>query len=112
MTALTRLLAHPESARSSAAERAELKRLLATRVATFNRCAKARGLVYPRYEGGFFVTVFVPRATEVAAAMRRAGVFVVPQTREDGKGALRLALCAVPEGQIKRLVDAIADSIS
>jgi DNA-binding transcriptional MocR family regulator len=85
--------------------------MLAARVATFNRCAKERGLTVPRYEGGFFVMVFLPRAPETAAAMRRIGVYVVPQTREDGRGALRLALCAVPESQVKRLVDAVADCI-
>jgi aromatic-amino-acid transaminase len=109
MTAVTRLLAHPESARAVSEERRELSRVLLSRVATFNRCAKARGLKFPRYEGGFFVTVFLPRATETAAAMRRIGVYVVPQTREDGQGALRLALCAVPENEVKRLVDAVAD---
>ncbi len=109
MTAVTRLLAHPESARTSSEERTAIGRVLLARVAAFNRCAKERGLLHPRYEGGFFVTVFLPRAPEVAAAMRKIGVYVVPQTREDGKGALRLALCAVPESDVKRLVDAVAD---
>lgn len=109
MTAVTRLLAHPESVRRALEERAEFSRLLLARVATFNRCAKERGLKVPRYEGGFFVTVFLPRAPDVAAAMRQKGVYVVPQTREDGQGALRLALCAVPETEIRRLVDAVAD---
>jgi aromatic-amino-acid transaminase len=109
MTAVTKLLAHPESARAAAAERAELARTLAARVRAFNRRARERSVKVPRYEGGFFVMAFLPRALETAAAMRSLGVYVVPQTREDGQGALRLALCAVPESQVERLVDAVAD---
>jgi aspartate/methionine/tyrosine aminotransferase len=109
MTAVTKLLAHPESARAAAAERTELARTLAARVRAFNRRARERAVKVPRYEGGFFVMAFLPRALETAAAMRSLGVYVVPQTREDGQGALRLALCAVPESQVERLVDAVAD---
>ncbi|MBX3186072.1 MAG: aminotransferase class I/II-fold pyridoxal phosphate-dependent enzyme [Labilithrix sp.] len=105
MRAITRLLTDPEMAKAADAERAELKALLAARVEAWNRAAKERGLVYPRYEGGFFVTVFVDDAQERAARMKEKGVFVVPS-----KGCLRVALCSVAEKDVPRLVDAIASS--
>ena len=61
------------------------------------------GLAWPRYEGGFFVTVFRDDAREHALRMKELGVFVVPQP-----GALRVALCSVAERDIERLVSALA----
>jgi aromatic-amino-acid transaminase len=110
LSAITRLLVDPEMARSVAAERAALKATLAARVEAFNGLAQARGLRYPRYEGGFFVTVFVERPREHAEAMRARGVFVVPQVAPAGGGVLRVALCAVAGRDIPRLVDALAGS--
>jgi aromatic-amino-acid transaminase len=103
LAAVTRLLTDGELAAACDAEREELKGLLRARVNAFNALAQPRGLRYPRYEGGFFVTVFTERAAEEAQALRREGVFVVPQ--EDG---LRVALCSVAEKDIARLVDALA----
>ena len=104
MRAITRLLTEPSMARSSDAERAELKALLGARVTAFNHAARAKGLKYPRYEGGFFVTVFTDDAHERAMRMKEKGVFVVP-----AKGALRVALCSVAEKDVPRLVDALAE---
>ncbi|MDB4937282.1 MAG: Biosynthetic Aromatic amino acid aminotransferase alpha [Labilithrix sp.] len=104
MRAITRLLTEPALARSSDAEREELKALLGARVTAFNHAATARGLKYPRYEGGFFVTVFTDDAHERAMRMKEKGVFVVP-----AKGALRVALCSVAEKDVPRLVDALAE---
>ncbi len=109
MAAVTRLLADPELARACDGERAELKGLLKARVDAFNRLARPRGLDYPRYDGGFFVTVFHERPLAKAAAMREEGVFVVPQARGQGSGALRVALCSVAERDVRRLVDALCD---
>jgi aspartate/tyrosine/aromatic aminotransferase len=103
MKAITRLLTEPELARASDAEREELKKLLGARVAAWNRLAPEKGLRYPRYEGGFFVTVFTDNAHERALQMKEKGVFVVP-----AKGALRVALCSVAEKDVPRLVDALA----
>jgi aromatic-amino-acid transaminase len=105
--AIARLLTDPEMARSCASERAALQSLLQARVAAFNRHARDRGLRYPRYEGGFFVTVFDDYPREKAEAMRAKGVYVVPQVRKAGGGALRVALCSVAERDIARLVDAL-----
>jgi aromatic-amino-acid transaminase len=102
--AITRLLVDPDLAEACTAEREVLKAMLHARVDAFNRVARSKGLAYPRYDGGFFVTVFHPNPFEKAAAMRDAGVFVVPQ-----KGALRVALCGVAERDVARLVDALAD---
>lgn len=104
MRAITRLLTDTEMAAASDAERDELKTLLGARVAAFNEAAQAKGLTYPRYEGGFFVTVFVSDAHERALRMREKGVFVVP-----AKGALRVALCSVAEKDVPRLVEALAE---
>lgn len=103
MRAITRLLTDPELTATCDRERDELKELLGSRVAAFNALAPKHGLRYPRYEGGFFVTVFADDARERAARMKERGVFVVPQ-----KGALRVALCSVAARDVERLVEALA----
>ncbi|MBX3213497.1 MAG: aminotransferase class I/II-fold pyridoxal phosphate-dependent enzyme [Labilithrix sp.] len=103
MRAITRLLTDPALASACDRERDELKALLGARVAAFNELAPKRGLRYPRYEGGFFVTVFADDAHERGVRMKDKGVFVVPQ-----KGALRVALCSVAAKDVERLVDALA----
>ena len=108
LAAVTRMLVDPDTARACATERAALAGLLRARVDAFNTLARGRGLRYPRYEGGFFVTVFHDAAAEKAEAMRAKGVYVVPQLPKSGAGALRVALCSVAERDIARLVDALA----
>ncbi|MGH7269976.1 MAG: aminotransferase class I/II-fold pyridoxal phosphate-dependent enzyme, partial [Polyangiaceae bacterium] len=106
LEAVARMLSDSEVSRACLAERAALKSVLLGRVAAFNE--RARGLRYPRYEGGFFVTVFTQHPREVADAMRAKGVYVVPQVRGDqAGGALRVALCSVAERDVPRLVDAL-----
>ncbi|HEY3816455.1 MAG TPA: aminotransferase class I/II-fold pyridoxal phosphate-dependent enzyme [Polyangiaceae bacterium] len=108
LSAITRLLSEPDLARACASERDVFKNLLGARVQAFNRHAHERGLRFPRYEGGFFVTVFDDRPREKAEAMRAKGVYVVPQVRKSGGGALRVALCSVAERDVARLVDTLA----
>jgi aromatic-amino-acid transaminase len=108
MSAVTRLLSDPEFARACSTEREALQALLRARVDAFNHHARERALPYPRYEGGFFVTVFHPAPREKAQAMRDGGVYVVPQVSKRGGGALRVALCSVAERDVPRLVDALA----
>ncbi len=103
LVAITRLLVDPALRVDLVTERNALKRTLFARVERFNALGHQAGLVYPRYEGGFFVTVFHDHAKEHAARMRERGVFVVP-----APGALRVALCSVPEADVPRLVDALA----
>jgi aspartate/tyrosine/aromatic aminotransferase len=102
--AITGLLRDEEQRAQCDRERAALKALLQKRVERFNLAAEPRQLRYPRYEGGFFVTVFHEQAEEKAQRMQKKGVFVVPQ-----KGALRVALCSVAEADVPRLVEALAD---
>ena len=108
MSAITRLMSDVELARVCNAERDALKARLSARVEAFNRHAPARKLRYPRYEGGFFVTVFDDRAREKAQSMRDKGVYVVPQVDSQRRGALRVALCAVAERDVPHIVDALA----
>jgi aromatic-amino-acid transaminase len=108
LLAVSRLLADDELSRACEAEREGLKAVLAARVRAFNEHAPARGLRYPRYDGGFFVTVSDDHAREKAAAMRARGVYVVPQVAGGTSGVLRVALCAVAERDVPRLVDALA----
>lgn len=103
MRAITRLLTDPALAQACDRERDQLKALLGARVAAFNELAPKRSLRYPRYEGGFFVTVFADDAHERAVRMKEKGVFVVP-----AKGALRVALCSVAAKDVERLVEALA----
>jgi aromatic-amino-acid transaminase len=110
MRAITRLLVEPDLAAACDRERETLKALLGTRVAAFNEVAPRHGLRYPRYEGGFFVTVFASAGDDAhawASRIKDQGVFVVPQ-----KGALRAALCSVAAKDVGRLVDAIASTRS
>ena len=106
--AITRLLTDPAAAGACNSEREALKTSLRARVDAFNALAQRRGLSYPRYDGGFFVTVFHDDALAKAAQMQEHGVFVVPQVLPEGGGALRVALCAVASRDIPRLVDALA----
>jgi len=105
--AITRLLTEPALAEACDAERAKLRRMLQGRVEAFNAAASKRGLRFPSYEGGFFVTVFHDDPAAKAAAMREQGVFVVPQVGPDANG-LRVGLCAVAERDVPRLVEALA----
>src|SRR6185369_9913049 len=98
MAAITRALTEPELHERVTSERAVLKALLDRRVAAWNESARAVGLVYPRYSGGFFTTVICDAASDVAAALKQDGVYVVPQA-----GGLRVALCGVPERDIPKL---------
>jgi aromatic-amino-acid transaminase len=100
--AVTKLLTDPALKARCDAERETLKNLLTARVDAFNALARPKGLNYPRYEGGFFVTVFTDDAEGRAAKMKEHGVYVVPQ-----KGAVRVALCSVAKDDVARLVDAL-----
>lgn len=107
MVAIARLLTDPALRPQVDAERAELIALLGRRVDAFNTAARAAGLSYPRYTGGFFTTVFVDEPFEAAAKMRAEGVFVVPIP-----GALRVGICALPTDGIERAVTTLASAIS
>jgi aromatic-amino-acid transaminase len=106
MAAITRVLTEPALAARVERERAALKALLDRRVAKWNELAGQAGLRYPRYDGGFFTTVFCDDAPAAALRLKAEGVFVVPQA-----GALRVALCSVAERDIGRLVDAIGRAL-
>lgn len=99
---VTKLLTDPALKAQCDAEREKLKALLTARVDAFNALARPKGLNYPRYEGGFFVTVFTDDAEGRAAKMKEHGVYVVPQ-----KGAVRVALCSVSQGDVTKLVDSL-----
>jgi aromatic-amino-acid transaminase len=103
LRAITNLLSNPDLAAACRRERDALKGMLRARVAAFNREAQETGIKYPRYEGGFFVTVFHDDAKAKAAAMRERGVYVVPIA-----GALRVGLCSVAERDVPKLVEALA----
>jgi len=110
LAAITRCLTDVTLAKACDTEREALKALLRARVSAFNALAQAHGLRYPRYEGGFFVTVFHEDAVAKAVAMKEKGVFVVPQRApagDQGSSALRVALCSVAERDVERLVDAL-----
>ena len=86
-------------------ERERLRALLGSRVVAFNREAAAAGLRYPRYEGGFFVTVFTRDVARTHDALRQRGVYTVPLA-----GAVRVALCSTPVHDVPRLVRELAEA--
>lgn len=107
MLAVTELLADPELKARSDSERDRLRALLDARVAAFNELAEAAGLRYPRYKGGFFVTVFTPDAELTVKTMQARGVFVVPLN-----GGVRVALCGTPVSAVPRLVEALVEGVA
>jgi aromatic-amino-acid transaminase len=107
LLAIERLLSDPDLRARSDRERARLVRMLAERVQAFNLHAGRAGLAYPRYRGGFFVSVFTPRPEVTAAVARERGVFVVPI-----QGAVRVALCSTSAAQVPELVGALADGLA
>ncbi len=106
LLAITELLTDPVQRARVDEERARLVGLLDERVQVFNREAARAGVRHPRYEGGFFVSVFAPDAEAAAERLKAAGVFVVPLP-----GALRVALCSTPARDVPRLVAALAAAI-
>jgi aromatic-amino-acid transaminase len=107
MLAITELLENPDLRARADTERQRLRSLLDERVAAFNRAAAKAGLVYPRYEGGFFVTVFTPDAEGTAERMKALGVYVVPMD-----GAVRVALCSTPLRDVPRVVEALVAGLA
>lgn len=101
--AVADLLTSPELRGRTDTERRDLVDLLARRITVFNDAAGAAGLDMPRYDAGFFVTVFSRDPARTAARMRESGVYVVPVT-----GGVRVALCSVAAPDVPRLVDALA----
>ncbi len=87
-------------------ERTRLTKLLGARVGAFNAAAEGTRLRYPRYDGGFFVTVFTDDATGAGQRLKKHGVFVVPQ-----KGAVRVALCGVSASDVPAMVGALNDCL-
>ena len=106
MAAVTRCLTDPSLRAAVDRERAGFVRLLSERVQAWNAAARAAGLAVPRYDGGFFTTVFTGDADAVAKKMRADGVYVVPI-----KGAIRVGLCSVAKIDVARLVDSVARAV-
>ncbi|MCC6647954.1 MAG: aminotransferase class I/II-fold pyridoxal phosphate-dependent enzyme [Polyangiaceae bacterium] len=100
MAAVARLL---DEGGRAAKERKVFTDLLATRVDAWNKAARPLGLQFPRYDGGFFVTVESKDPPGDAAKLREVGVYVVPLAV-----SLRVALCSVPTAQVPRVAAAMA----
>lgn len=105
--AISRLLNDPALKARADQERQALVSLLGARVEAFNHSAKKAGLRYPRYEGGFFVTVFANDGARAGLRAKEDGVFVVPQS-----GSVRVALCSTPVSKIERLVATLKSAAS
>ncbi len=88
-------------------ERAELVAMLAHRVERWNSRAEGTVIRYPRYQGGFFTTVFHEDAQGCAAKLRDRGIYVVPM-----RGAMRIAMCSVNNSQIDRIATALCEVLS
>jgi aromatic-amino-acid transaminase len=106
MDAVRRCLTDSELDAKVRAERERLRSLLDSRVQAFNLAAKGTSLSYPRYDGGFFVTVFAKDPKASMEKLTGRGVFVVP-----GPGSLRVALCSVAERDVGALVKALDESV-
>jgi aromatic-amino-acid transaminase len=101
--AVRNLLVDPELCAAADRERGELVDLLVARHAAFAGAATALDLPTVPWGGGFFTAVPTADAAAVAERLTAEDIFVVPL-----QGALRIALCAVPEAQMGRLAEALA----
>lgn len=104
--AVAELLTVPDLRARSLAERNDLIELLGKRIDAFNDGAEELDLRMPRYDSGFFVTVFTRDSQKAAARMRELGVYVLPIA-----GALRVALCSTPLDEVPRLLDALEQGV-
>jgi aromatic-amino-acid transaminase len=105
--AITKCITEPELRARVNGERKRLTQLLDARVRAFNEAAKGTKLRYPRYDGGFFVTVFTDGAAAAHQKLKARGMFTVPQN-----GALRVALCGVAQADVAELTRALDESIT
>ncbi len=101
-----RLLEDPELRAGADAERGRLIDLLEARWDAFSGAIAGRGITTPPWHGGFFTCVLTDDADAVAARLTERDVFAVPVG-----GAIRLALCAVPESRMRQLAEAIGASL-
>jgi len=106
MATVSRVMTDPVHSERVMAQRGELVDMLARRVACWNELASAAAIPYPRYDGGFFTTVFCSDPAGVCARLRERGVYLVPTL-----GAVRVAMCSVNEAQIERIVSALAQEL-
>ncbi|HET6331769.1 MAG TPA: pyridoxal phosphate-dependent aminotransferase [Polyangiales bacterium] len=106
LAALIRLLQEPRLRAAVACDREVFIDLLAQRSAAFEQAIEEHALCRPTYKGGFFTSVFVPEAAQVASVLRDEGVYVVPL-----EGAVRIALSAVRSDDLPRLVTALARAV-
>ncbi len=105
MSAVSRLLVDGPEKQAADDERLGATQLLAARVAAWNDAARPLGLEYPRYDGGFFVTVTSSDPKAHAARLRERGVYVVPLA-----STLRVALCSVPVADVAAVARALAET--
>ncbi len=102
----TKLMTNPRYINQVESERDAIISLLQERVDVFNKEASKYGLIYPRYEGGFFVTVFCKNPQEVARRMREKNVYLIPV-----KDGVRVGLCSVSSKFIPELVEVLNSSL-
>lgn len=106
MLVIGEILKHDDLRAQSERERQANIELLGARVEVFNRLAREAGLRFPRYEGGFFVSVFTPDAGLTCRFAQERGVYLVPLD-----GAVRVAICATSEADLPRLVATLSDAV-
>lgn len=104
---VTEVLTNAELHAGWVRDRARLVALLDERVQLFNELAAEHGLEYPRYEGGFFVSVFSDQPKVTIKSMQDDGVFIVPL-----QGAVRVGLCATPAAAVPRMVASLVKGVA
>jgi len=105
--AVSRLLTDSDLIPGVAAERGELVKLLQSRIDAFNTEAASADFSTPRYDAGFFVSVFTPDEQVTGARMRELGVYTIPIP-----GAVRVAMCSTPTHAVPRLIDALQQGVA
>lgn len=88
------------------AERSEYRDRLAARAKIFLDEAEEVDLETCPYHSGFFITVPVANAAEVATKLTEDNLFLVPLKR-----GLRIAICAIPSSRIKGMATLIKKAV-
>lgn len=110
MLVMERIHQNPEKKAAFRAEQEALRLSLLNRANLFIKEAAEVNLPVCPFDSGFFVTIPTTKAEELAAALRKQDIFMIPLG--DGANAgLRVALCALPEEKISGMAAKIKSAL-
>ena len=103
---LSELHASPDGGAAWSAERDRLASLLTARRSKFISACERLGVAVNPSHDGFFAWYECADPASIAEACAAHHVYLVPLT-----GGVRIGLCAVPESQVERVAEALANAV-